>query len=500
MASVVPETQGSSSSSSSPGFITPESYGKSLSTATNEKLYIDPGDPASRALVPGCCSGAHYFFMVIVFWLIVTIILPFGVFLPRATKSDKPFNRLGEPLYYAAWICFGSGIVYLLKSIFPAIWEGGVAMPKPSDPHVAFTNAEKGEKSHYVASIKRITVIVNPMGGVRSGLATLNNVVLPIWERKGIVVDIKETQHRGHARELSRTLDLDTCDALCAVGGDGTIHEVMNGMCSRTDGKSKPLGFIPGGSGNSFMLDLGTWNASEAAVRIANGNVCYQDVNVLEVSGERIASMNVIAWGLVGDVGIVAESVRCLGPSRYDICGFFLMLKKLKKRCTLRIQSQSEQKEISGEYATFFINHTQNFGKGMRAAPLAYLDDGVLDMCIAKVQARGKTIAAFQQLPLGAHVSASGIPGLKGVQYEQGIRVECDVHKPGALLVDGEIVAHDGSFAVTCVHKALAILCPPSYENKTLKAVQRAAKGNKGFTARSSRGRPSVFRAASPKA
>ena len=60
---------------------------------------------------------------------------------------------------------------------------------------------------------------------------------------------------------------------------------------------------------NSFMLDLGTWDAEEAAERIADGNVCYQDANVVTIDQEKIIGMNVVAWGLVGDVGIVAEDV-----------------------------------------------------------------------------------------------------------------------------------------------------------------------------------------------
>ena len=62
-----------------------------------------------------------------------------------------------------------------------------------------------------------------------------------------------------HAYEIVQNLDFDKFDAVVCVGGDGTIHEMANGMLMRRDKKKIPIAFIPNGSGNdlcgSFNLD-----------------------------------------------------------------------------------------------------------------------------------------------------------------------------------------------------------------------------------------------------
>lgn len=107
------------------------------------------------------------------------------------------------------------------------------------------------------------------------------------------------------------------------IGGDGSIHEVINGLLQR-DMKGEPMipvGFLPAGSGNSIMLDLGTWSMAEAARRIGRGDVMWTDVVSLTTMGKTVVSYNLIAWGLLGDVGVIAEFFRMLGTARYDIVG-----------------------------------------------------------------------------------------------------------------------------------------------------------------------------------
>ena len=77
-------------------------------------------------------------------------------------------------------------------------------MPKGPDYHTAFAKADLGEKCSYTIEVKCIKVIVNPVGGLKSGLHLLNEVVKPIWEKRGIHVDVVQTERRGHARELAR--------------------------------------------------------------------------------------------------------------------------------------------------------------------------------------------------------------------------------------------------------------------------------------------------------
>ena len=96
---------------------------------------------------------------------------------------------------------------------------------------------------------------VNPHGGTKQGPLLLKKVK-PIFDAAGADLLIIETTFAGHANELAHKLDFDGYDGMIVIGGDGTMHEVVNGMLTRSDKKQIPIGLIPGGTGNSFMHDL----------------------------------------------------------------------------------------------------------------------------------------------------------------------------------------------------------------------------------------------------
>jgi len=98
---------------------------------------------------------------------------------------------------------------------------------------------------------KRCHAVVNPRGGSRRGLAILESI-RSVLEEAGWELAVSETEYSGHSQELARTLSLDGYDGLCVVGGDGTIHEVVNGLLERGRSPVIPLGFIPAGSANTL--------------------------------------------------------------------------------------------------------------------------------------------------------------------------------------------------------------------------------------------------------
>jgi diacylglycerol kinase family enzyme len=76
--------------------------------------------------------------------------------------------------------------------------------------------------------------------------------------RHDLKIDVAETTHRGHAVELARMARSDRLDVVLALGGDGTVNEVVNGLLSATTGPPVPaLGVVPGGSTNVLARNLG---------------------------------------------------------------------------------------------------------------------------------------------------------------------------------------------------------------------------------------------------
>ena len=113
-------------------------------------------------------------------------------------------------------------------------------------------------------------MIVNPHGGLKKGLDILEKVK-PVFEDQDTQLDILETERAGHAYEYAYELDYTGYDGLCAIGGDGTMHEIINGMLKRPDKRQLPIGLVTGGTGNSFMHDLDCLDPVNAAKRITTG-------------------------------------------------------------------------------------------------------------------------------------------------------------------------------------------------------------------------------------
>ena len=81
---------------------------------------------------------------------------------------------------------------------------------------------------------------------------------------------------------------------------------------------------------------------------------------------------------------------------------------------------------------------------------------------------RGTLLAIFNQLPTGAHHGRHG-----AFRHVQCTACTLDVGGPGVINVDGEILKHDGTIALTCVPKAVAVFAPPTYEPPSVKQAEK---------------------------
>ena len=122
----------------------------------------------------------------------------------------------------------------------------------------------------------KFILTVNPHGGTKQGPRLLNKTK-PIFDSAGAELFIIETTYAGHAQELANQLDFTDYDGFIGIGGDGTLHEITNGMLSRYDKNQIPIGIIPGGTGNSYMHDLGLTDPFQATKSIIKGNTCPVD-------------------------------------------------------------------------------------------------------------------------------------------------------------------------------------------------------------------------------
>ena len=277
--------------------------------------------------------------------------------------------------------------------------------------------------------MKRFYLAVNPHGGLKKGLGILDSV-RPILEDGGAELTVLETEYAGHARDYANEVDYEGYDGFCAIGGDGTMHEVVNGMLKRQDGQILPIGLVTGGTGNSFMHDLDCLDPELAAKRILTGRLRPVDIAKVDANGEIYFGFNIVGWGMPTDINELAEKMRWLGGQRYNIASIIEVLKYKQRLAKLIIDGNT----VVGDFGFILGCNTIHTGKGMKMAPLAQLNDGMIDLIIARKASRTKLLRLFPKLFSGAHV------GDPIVEYRQVKEFSIIPQEDNILNIDGEMI------------------------------------------------------------
>ncbi|HIG51580.1 MAG TPA: YegS/Rv2252/BmrU family lipid kinase, partial [Candidatus Marinimicrobia bacterium] len=276
----------------------------------------------------------------------------------------------------------------------------------------------------------KFIITVNPHGGKKLGPRLLNRVK-PLFEAKGIELFVVETTFAGHAKELANQLNITEYDGFIGIGGDGTLHEIINGMLSRHDGRKIPIGIIPGGSGNSYMHDLQLTDPLKAAKAIINGKTRALDTAKVEVNHIIKYSNNMIGWGLVTDVGNQAEHFRWLGTNRYTILSVVEVLRHKSRPATLIM----DDKKIEDEFTFIIACNSIHVGKGMKMAPKARLDDGLIDLIVIRSGvSRTRLLQVLPKLFDGSHINEPEL------EYYQTSQFSLIPETDEILNIDGEII------------------------------------------------------------
>lgn len=186
-----------------------------------------------------------------------------------------------------------------------------------------------------ITSDKPIVIIYNPNSGK---LIDLRPIIEQRLNAAGIKFELMPTQKYFDAFEFARDMKLSDYSMLVAVGGDGTVHEVTNGMLAREDGLRIPLAGIPNGSGNDMMNGIGVKNVDIALDYICKKTVAKMDIMrcLVDVksekdipAGKRWAHCryfnNSVSFGMPAKIAIGAKPYKaCCGTGSYKIAAIKL--------------------------------------------------------------------------------------------------------------------------------------------------------------------------------
>jgi YegS/Rv2252/BmrU family lipid kinase len=308
----------------------------------------------------------------------------------------------------------------------------------------------------------RTLVIVNPAsaGGRTAGRWPALRYEL---RRAGVAYDVHQTTAPDDATTAARAALASGYTRVVAVGGDGTLNEVVNGFFQPDGTAINPaavVGLLPSGTGGDFRRTAGlpTTPAQLATIlrvnhtrRIDLGRIRYDDattparqfINIADcgVGGEVVARVNASGskgGGVRGTAVFLGISIRALTtfggrPVRLTLDG----------------------EVIEMDVQNVVVANGCCFGGGMRIAPDAQLDDGVFDVVVLPALGRVRTLAAMPSVYRGRHIRQPGVL----VRRASTVRVEPLDDRPLLFDIEGEQIGRAPA-TLTCLPAAIALCAP----------------------------------------
>ena len=279
----------------------------------------------------------------------------------------------------------------------------------------------------------RFFAIVNPAaGGGRS--RKLAGDALARLRGRGLEIDVVTSQGPGHAAALAREARSQGYRRFLAVGGDGTAHEILNGAFAAGDGSGRMgLGFLPLGTGNSFLRDFSDRGAEASMEAILERRTRPIDLLRLTHAGGEVYSFNILSLGFTADVGALTNRwFKPFGSLGY-LLGVLVRLVQLKRRpFPLRADGQDEWDERPSLFLAF--NNSKYTGGTMLIAPQADPADGLIEFVRWGPIGRLGLVRTLPRLYDGTHLRHP-LASRKAVR-----RVEFNLPEPVDVMIDGEIL------------------------------------------------------------
>ena len=274
--------------------------------------------------------------------------------------------------------------------------------------------------------------IINPAAGAgRCGARA--KPALDALRARGLEIEEARTTHAGHATELAREAYARGVRKLIAVGGDGTSYEIVNGLLPEAlDAAERPLlGFLPLGTGNSFLRDFTSDGVAASSDALVRGVRRPCDVVRLEHTLGQRYFINLMSAGFVADVATTTNRhFKPLGAAGYVVSVAIEAASLKAKQWHLRPEG-SRPWDPQAVFISF--NNSRYTGGRMMMAPYADTADGKLDIVVAGPMSAGRLVTAFPRIFRGTHVH---MPELACTQTRD---VQLELEGPVDLMIDGEV-------------------------------------------------------------
>ena len=289
----------------------------------------------------------------------------------------------------------------------------------------------------------KLKLIVNPAAGRKKAKKAIP-AIRQILTEKNINFDIDITSQPGEATYLSQKASKNNFRVIVAVGGDGTIHEVVNGMIEA----GCTLGVIPLGLGNDFAKGIGIpFGLQEACLAISEGTTRIIDI------GKINNRYFVNGLGIGFDALVALESQRI---KKFSLTRWIYLCAALKALLTYHAPSVKINLAdiiLDKKILLVAVGNGKSSGGGFLLTPEAEFDDGLIDVCIIDEVAKTKLLMHLPKAYRGTHVKLPYVSTFKTNRLA--------INSSSLLLAhtDGEILK-DYFYQIEILPKRLKVITP----------------------------------------
>ena len=298
-------------------------------------------------------------------------------------------------------------------------------------------------------------VIINPTSG--NGNSKKNWPII-----KGLLLlyefdfDYAFTEYPGHSKQLVKQAINKTISNIISVGGDGTLHNIINGIMEQNFVLSERIkvGVIPIGTGNDWVKTHKIPKDFERAIQIIkNGNIATQDlgkIKFINTSKPPVYFNNLAGIGFDGYVVNRAEKLKKTGSIAY----LFATIISLFSFKNFKSKVYVNSKEISGKTLMILIGLCKYSGGGMQLTGSPNPFDGLLDISIAQNFSKIDILKNIPKLFNGK------INTVKNLQYLKttAIKIHINQNELPFVQADGELIGI-GDINITLIPKAFSFYC-----------------------------------------
>jgi YegS/Rv2252/BmrU family lipid kinase len=272
----------------------------------------------------------------------------------------------------------------------------------------------------------RILVLTNRRSGTPSRRKRLD-VLLGRLRAEGMSVDVEAPDSADALRERASRARRSEHGVLIASGGDGTLHQVVNGLVRSPKDARPKLAVCPLGRGNDFAAEIGVGDESDTFDAVVSGRARLLDLG----RAEGGVFLSIAGTGFDARAARRAQETPLLsGSALYT----YAVLRTLLDFRPLQARVRHDGGTYEGLITFAATGNARRYGGGMRIAPEADLEDGLLDLCLVRDISRLTLLRMFPTVFSGRHLAHPS------VVYRKTRFVEIETREPAEVFADGELL------------------------------------------------------------